>query len=65
MYKVEFYSRKPLLKRRQHYWRVKSPNGNIVSDSSEGYNNKTDCRNAWVRFCAAIKRDDFEISPKA
>ena len=39
---IEIYSRKPLLRKRQWYFRIKGENGEIVAQS-EGYKNRTDC----------------------
>ena len=58
-YTIEFYSRKPLLKRRQYYWRIRHANGNIVADSGEGYYNKADRNEAYYRLRAGIRDESF------
>jgi len=40
-YIVETFSRKPMLKRRQYYFRIKRRNGEVIAQS-EGVNNKAD-----------------------
>lgn len=40
-YIVELFSRKPMFKRRQHYFRIKHRNGETIAQS-EGYNNVLD-----------------------
>lgn len=42
-HKLEIYSRKPLIGRRQWRWRLKAANGKIIGASSESYNNYEDC----------------------
>lgn len=44
---VEFYSRKPLLRRRQWYWTASHLNGNKMANGGEGYNNLADCESAF------------------
>jgi len=60
-YTVETYSRKPLLERRQYYWRIRHWNGNIIARSSEGYNNKQDCEDARRRLFDAIRERKYVI----
>ena len=64
MYKVEFYSTKPMFGRRQYRWRIVHRNGNIIAISSEGYYNKADRNEAFYRMIKSLKAGDYEVLDK-
>lgn len=65
---VKFYSRKPLLKRRQWYWRAThTVNGRKLCIGGEGYNNLDDCENSYrlvalnLRYAPTIVERPYKI----
>lgn len=52
-HKIEIYSKKPLFKRRNYYWRCRFTQGkinNIVAIGGEGYNNLEDLEASLHHF---------------
>jgi uncharacterized protein YegP (UPF0339 family) len=60
MYVIENYSTKSLFQRRQYRWRTRHANGNIIAQSSEGYNNKADRDQAVKGLIYAIQNRDYK-----
>ena len=53
MHTIEIYSRKPMFRRRQYYWRCRFVRGginHIVAVGGEGYNNLADLEKALQHF---------------
>jgi uncharacterized protein YegP (UPF0339 family) len=44
--KIEIYSKKPLVGRRQWRWRAVHDNGNVMANGGEGYANREDMMNS-------------------
>ena len=61
LYEVQFYSTKKPLMRRQYRWRTVHQNGNIIEQSSEGYNNRQDRDDAFRRLKAAFRDEDYTV----
>lgn len=39
-------------------WRIRSVNGNILADSSEGYKNQSDCRKMAIKVMSEMEKQD-------
>ena len=61
MYTIEFYDTKRPFQRRQYRWRVRHINGNIIAQSSEGYNNRSDRDESFFRLRSALRDERFEL----
>jgi uncharacterized protein YegP (UPF0339 family) len=59
MYTIEFYSKKKYFRPRQHYWRAKHANGQIITTGGEGYYNQNECFNACMNFIQAVQQNDY------
>jgi len=60
-YKIEFYSKKSPLRRRQYHWRIRHDNGRIIARSSEGYNNSKECGEIFWNMRRGLAREGYEI----
>jgi uncharacterized protein YegP (UPF0339 family) len=61
-HRIEYFSTKSPLRRRQYRARIRELiSGNVIMITSEGYNNRADCREAVVNITHALGEGDFEI----